>query len=235
MYPGITIFESGRLWLMNRLMVAGHPGLDGHCTLNLYQNDITLPPYRVLADFKDLVLAGYSPWTLTGAVDAGIDMNLNDTWYWPTTDVVATSAPSSPVTAFGYYVTADDDGTLLWGGSFPVPAIWTLLGDFVSFTPPLSFGNLMQLVPPGSAPVVTGISPSSGSTAGGTSVTITGQYFAGLLSVDFGGYAASSVTLVSYDVITCLSPAQPAGTVDVRVTTPNGNSAVVPADQFDYS
>src|SRR5207253_10334456 len=45
------------------------------------------------------------------------------------------------------------------------------------------------------APTVTSVSPSSGSTAGGTSVTITGAYFATGATVTVGGAAATGVTV----------------------------------------
>lgn len=44
-------------------------------------------------------------------------------------------------------------------------------------------------------PVVTGISPNSGPTAGGTTVTITGTGFSGATAVDFGSIAAPSFTV----------------------------------------
>ncbi|MBN9221586.1 MAG: Ig-like domain repeat protein [Mesorhizobium sp.] len=85
-------------------------------------------------------------------------------------------------------------------------------------------------------PTVTAISPTSGPTAGGTSVTITGSGFlaappAG--AVTFGGNAAT-YTIVTDTQITATSPAGTAGTVDVIVTTPGGTSATSAADQFTY-
>ena len=41
------------------------------------------------------------------------------------------------------------------------------------------------------SPVVTGVTPNSGTTLGGTSVTITGANFIGVTSVTFGGAAAT--------------------------------------------
>ena len=72
------------------------------------------------------------------------------------------------------------------------------------------------------APTVTGLSPTSGPTAGGTLVTITGTSFTGATAVDFGTTAATNVTVVSDTTITADSPAG-TGTVDVTVTTPGGH------------
>jgi hypothetical protein len=84
------------------------------------------------------------------------------------------------------------------------------------------------------APAVSGVSPASSPLGGGTGVTITGSNFNGASAVSFGGTAATSFTVVSPTQITATAPAGSAGTVDVRVTTPYGQSAVVTADQFTY-
>src|SRR5262249_47407383 len=84
------------------------------------------------------------------------------------------------------------------------------------------------------APTVSSLSATSGSTNGGTSVVITGTNFTGLVSVAFGGVAASTIAVNSSTQITVTSPAQPPGTVDVTVTTANGTSVLSPADQFSY-
>ena len=85
-------------------------------------------------------------------------------------------------------------------------------------------------------PAVTSVSPGTGSTAGGITVTINGTNFTGATAVKFGAVAATSFTVNSNGTITAISPAGTAGTVDVSVTTPNGTSSVnPPADQFTYT
>ena len=84
-------------------------------------------------------------------------------------------------------------------------------------------------------PTVTSVSPNTGSTAGGDTVTITGSNFIGTSSVAFGTNLAT-IDSVSGTQITVTSPASAgAGTVDVTVTTPSGTSATGSADQFTYS
>src|SRR5271157_585376 len=82
-------------------------------------------------------------------------------------------------------------------------------------------------------PSVTGISPTSGPLAGGTSVTITGTGFSGATAVKFGG-AAGTITNNTGTQITATSPADSAGVVDVTVTGLGGTSAVSSADEFTY-
>ena len=73
------------------------------------------------------------------------------------------------------------------------------------------------------APAVTGLSPSSGTTAGGTAVTITGANLGGA-TVSFGG-AAAKIAADSGTQIAVTSPPRSAGAVSVTVTTPGGNRA----------
>ncbi|NOU48613.1 MAG: hypothetical protein HOO86_16350, partial [Bacteroidales bacterium] len=83
-------------------------------------------------------------------------------------------------------------------------------------------------------PTVTSISPTSGSTTGGTSVTITGTNLTGATAVSFGGTAATGYTVNSATQITATSPAKSAGTVDITITTAGGTSATSASDQFTY-
>ena len=71
-------------------------------------------------------------------------------------------------------------------------------------------------------PAVTGVSPGVGSTAGGTTVTITGTGLAGATGVRFGG-AVASLTADSSTQVTVTSPPG-TGTVTITVTTPAGTS-----------
>ena len=73
------------------------------------------------------------------------------------------------------------------------------------------------------------MSPSSGTTGGGTAVTITGTNLGGATEVSFGG-AAGKVTADSGTQITVTSPAG-TGTVNITVTTPGGSAS---AGKFTY-
>jgi YVTN family beta-propeller protein len=86
----------------------------------------------------------------------------------------------------------------------------------------------------GGGPIVASVSPDIGSTAGPTTVTITGSGFAGDTGVDVGGQAASGVVSNSDSSLTATLPAQSVGADNVIVTTPIGSSATAPADQFTY-
>jgi hypothetical protein len=82
-------------------------------------------------------------------------------------------------------------------------------------------------------PTVTNVSPSAGTTAGGTTVTVTGTNLTGATAVDFGA-TAGSVTVDSASSITVTSPAEGAAVVNVTVSTPGGTSATSSNDQYTY-
>jgi hypothetical protein len=83
-------------------------------------------------------------------------------------------------------------------------------------------------------PTVTAISPSSGSRAGGTSVSITGTGFTEATGVSFGEASASSFKVNSDTSITAVAPAG-VGTVDVTVSLSDpGESATNEADEYTY-
>jgi eukaryotic-like serine/threonine-protein kinase len=107
---------------------------------------------------------------------------------------------------------------------------------------------------PVTLPAVTSVSPASGTTSGGTTVTITGTGLNGATVVRFGGVAgtitadsATQITatsppsMVTAAAITADSPAQAtatstgAGTVDITVTTAGGTSHPTAADRFTYT
>lgn len=90
------------------------------------------------------------------------------------------------------------------------------------------FSNQISAAIP-SPPTITSVSPSSGSTLGGTPVAITGTGFALGATVVFDtGIAATSVVVVSSTSITCVTPADTtAGAVSVTVTNSNGLSGSI--------
>jgi IPT/TIG domain/PKD domain len=88
--------------------------------------------------------------------------------------------------------------------------------------------------PLGPPPSVTKLTPKTGSSAGGTSVTITGKHFSEVSAVRFGSIAAAAFTVNSTGMITAVSPAATSGAVDVTVTTRAGTSALTAADRFTF-
>ncbi len=91
-------------------------------------------------------------------------------------------------------------------------------------------------VPEGSV-IITSVTPASGPTDGGTTVSIAGSGFQSgpTLAVTFGGVAASAVSYVSANLVNCTTPAHPAvGAVDVVLTNPDATTATLPGG-FTYT
>ncbi|MFT4293991.1 MAG: IPT/TIG domain-containing protein [Micropruina sp.] len=97
-------------------------------------------------------------------------------------------------------------------------------------TSPLSYTYKPAAVP---APTITGVTPATGPTTGGTTLTITGTNLAGASKVSVGGAPATAVKVVSPTTVTAVTPAHAAGAVDVTLTTPGGS--VTKAKAFSYT
>jgi hypothetical protein len=137
--------------------------------------------------------------------------------------------------ANGINVTMDGNQVLAYTTSLPSKVLVGFTGATGGFSDIHEVQNVSittgPLPPP---PTVTGVSPTSGSAAGGTQVTITGSGLTGVTGVQFGSAAATNVAVNSDTNITATAPAGQAGAVDVTVIGPGGTSATSSADQFTY-
>ena len=110
----------------------------------------------------------------------------------------------------------------------------TLGQQDVSVTTPLGSATAVKAftyeIP---APTIASLSPTSGTTLGGTTVTISGAHLTGATSVTFGGVAATNVVVVSDTSITAVTPARTAGAKSVVVTTPAGIATALNAFTFE--
>jgi hypothetical protein len=112
-------------------------------------------------------------------------------------------------------------------------SVGTLYGGIKSGWTSVAAGSTSYTALPSSTPTVTRLSPTSGPSAGGTSVTITGTGLLSGTTVKFGAVAAAQVTVNSPTSITATSPAG-SGAVDVTVSNTNGTSATSTGDKFTY-
>src|SRR5262249_12925414 len=89
-------------------------------------------------------------------------------------------------------------------------------------------------------PTLANISPGQGVVGGGGTITINGTGFTqgrlGATSVSFGSVAATnvSVNFTGTQLTATIPSSVNTGAVDVRVTTPGGTTAVIPAGSFNY-
>ncbi|WP_169734138.1 IPT/TIG domain-containing protein [Hamadaea tsunoensis] len=87
--------------------------------------------------------------------------------------------------------------------------------------------------PPAAVPAVTALSSGTGTTAGGDTVTVTGTGFTPAATVAFGGTPAASVTYLSPQLLSVVTPAG-SGPVDITVHTAGGTSPTGDADRYFF-
>jgi uncharacterized repeat protein (TIGR03803 family) len=141
-------------------------------------------------------------------------------------------APSYPATIFKLDAANGYTPTTLHSFAYsdgygPSELIADAFGDFYGTTAyggAWGDGVVYSLVNGVPAPV-TGITPSSGPSGGGTPVTVTGTGFSAAVSVRFGGTFATGVTVVNPTEVTAVTPPLPPGKlIDVAVTNAIGNA-----------
>lgn len=137
-----------------------------------------------------------------------------------------TAGTYGPLFAYATYAGGTANAAWNIGGSIAVsgtsgwPSAWPAQWAFESSNASLSPSCTLATAPP----YVSAVSPSSGTTAGGTSVTLTGLDFTGATGVTIGGSPAASFSIVNDTTITAVTPPHAVGTVSVEVTTSNGTS-----------
>lgn len=87
--------------------------------------------------------------------------------------------------------------------------------------------------PPVVAPAITSLTPWSGSLTGGETVIISGTNLNGATAVTFDGTAGTIVGTTATE-LRVTTPAKSAGLVDVRVTTPGGQSPIANTAKYFY-
>jgi plastocyanin len=205
----------------------------------------------VLLASTALVLPGIATSEATPTIEAFNASNGTHSWKPPTATIIAgggvnitnptsvlhgvewRSGPTTPSCTSGVPVgtTPAASGTN-WSGTctFSQPGTYTF---FCTVHGPEMTGTVtVRTTPP--LPTVTKLAPRRGPATGKTAVVITGTNFTGATAVDFGAVGAEHVTVNSDTSITAESPAEPAGVVDVRVTTPGGTSAASRHDHFKF-
>ncbi len=99
----------------------------------------------------------------------------------------------------------------------------------------VSGGNLFSMAMGEPGPVVTGVSPSSGTLKGGTEVTVSGSHFTGATTVEFGSVPATITSVTSTSIKVTTAPGTRPSEVHVTVTTLHGRSTTAgSANKFDY-
>lgn len=104
--------------------------------------------------------------------------------------------------------------------------------EFSEVETPRKFSYKIQLVP-GGQPILKSVGPNVSAAEGGVLVTIIGENFEDSPLVSFGATPATEVAFVDPKTIVAKAPPFSAGTVDITVTNPNSQSAVL-TNAFTY-
>lgn len=106
-------------------------------TIKLYSNDRTPAGTDAAADYTEATGGGYSNfpltfanWTIAGGTPTAATYNTVQEWNF-------TGATGAPSTIYGYFVTRDSDGLLMWAERFP--------SGSVPFTP--VNGSIIRVLP----------------------------------------------------------------------------------------
>jgi len=166
----------------------------------------------------------------SGPTQGGTGVTIYGTGFTGATAVQFGSSTTNCGGSFGFY-TVSDTQIFVFSPSNPVGTVDVVVigpGGSSAIGPAAKFTYTTP-----TAPIVNGISPSSGSTDGGTQVTIFGTGFATATGVKFGTNAVQ--VYPSTDTMLFVgAPAASAGMIDVTVVNAAGSSVAGPADKFTY-
>lgn len=190
----------------------------------------TTLPYQPKAQIKKAEEVTGESALLRGAVDPEDSAITECSFEYGTTPALGQSAACSTLPGAGEgYVQV----SALVSGLFPTSGYVFRVKARNEFGVVYSRTESFTTFKAGELPVVKKVKPSKGSSAGGTSVTITGEFLQNATAVTFGETETTDITHDSADSLTVISPPG-VGQVDVIVTTPSGESKTSNADHFTY-
>ncbi len=198
----------------------------------VFAGDATYPPssshptpITVFDPLPPPILSGLS--STTGSTAGGKQVILSGTGFTGTTTVLFGKIPASK------FVVNSDTQITAFAPPQPAGTVDVTVATSAGISPASS--SYQFTYSSASSPSVSGLSVSSGSTGGGTLVTISGSNFTGASAVKFGSVQVGSFTLLNDGSIVVAATPEPSGTIDVTVATPSGTSSTGSADHFTYT
>jgi hypothetical protein len=104
--------------------------------LHLHKNNLVLRDSTNVSELVEADFPGYASSVLTGALWA-ISAGAPSVAQYQSVSMVCSAAVSQQ-TIYGYYVTMDGAGDLMWGEAFPTPQIISAAGNRIIVTPRLT-------------------------------------------------------------------------------------------------
>lgn len=109
-------------------------------TMRLFGNDVTPAGGNTAASYTEIAGGGYATkpltianWTITAGAPSVALYNSVQDWTF-------TGAINAPSTIYGYYITRDSDGLLMWAERFPVGNVpfTPIAGSVIRVTPKIT-------------------------------------------------------------------------------------------------
>ncbi|HEX4703213.1 MAG TPA: Ig-like domain-containing protein, partial [Pseudonocardiaceae bacterium] len=166
-----------------------------------------------------------------------------NSWVWASGDDWLKSINRTPSSGQTIVHSATDAvGDTYWvqstTASTPAPGTAVTISDTAPTGDPYNLVLVEILGTTVTVPTITGVVPPSGPVSGRNAVTINGSGLTNASEVDFGPVKVTSGISAAPDgtsVTVAAPPASSVSTVDIRVTTPAGQTSIVPADQYSYT
>jgi len=197
--------------------------------------------WNTAAQTKAFVPLPPDPPSYQGPANGATGVSTNVTLQWeggpfaPKFDIYFGTTPTPPLYSADQFIGAIDNGstpekftinglatntTYYWRIVSKTLANQTATNNVQSFT-------TSSVQAPLPTPTLTSISPTAGTTAGGTNVTITGSNFVSGTTVTIGGSAATNVVFVSATTLTAKTPTHAFGTTNVVVKNPDNQTGTL--------
>jgi len=195
-----------------------------------YWGSRTSDPYSIAADLDG------------NAVINGADLGILLATWGPCAATVSGLSPTegcfvggTPITIVGSYLGTATSVTV---GGVPATNVVATLNQIKATTPVGALGPAVVRVTTAAGAVtapqsftympasVSSITPNTGTSAGGSQITITGAYLALTTGVTVGGLPCSNVTVVNATTVTAVTPPGTLGNADVVITGGKGTTTV---------
>ncbi|MGW3041744.1 IPT/TIG domain-containing protein [Kitasatospora sp. NPDC001159] len=211
----LSVIDTAGNSLITSLAVGHHPSRvaltpDGNFAYVTDNNDGN-PPGTVSVLQVRPIVTSISP--LSGSTLGGTPITITGSGF---TGATAVTLNATPVVGF----TVVDDSHIT--GTTPPHAAGTVHATVTTSLGSGTGGSFTYVVPP---PTITSIVPVSGSTSGGTLVTITGTNFTGATAVSIAGTPVTQFQVIDDSHISAVTAPHAPGIGTVSVTTPGGTAA----------
>lgn len=133
---GLVVPDAAELRFLNLILADA-------MTLRIFGNNATPSATSVAASFTEIAGGGYTNralvfagWSFTTGTPS-YGLQVKQSW-------VFTGAINAPSTIYGYFVTRDSDGLLMWAERFPVAQVpfTPVAGSLVEITPKFTGGSV---------------------------------------------------------------------------------------------